>query len=99
LGHLGRFAARVPFAGMAPADGLVLAGGAWALAALGNAYVFYLYGGGTVRVDLRAASGPLQAEWYDPRDGSSRPLPAAAGGEVETFIAPSREDWIIYIHK
>ncbi len=99
LGKLGRLAARVPFPGMAPADGLVLEGNAWTLAAPGSAYLFYLYDGGTVRVDLRAASGPLQAEWYDPRDGSSHPLPAAAGGGVRTFIAPSREDWVIYIHK
>ncbi|HEY4590925.1 MAG TPA: DUF5060 domain-containing protein [Thermoanaerobaculia bacterium] len=95
LGPLGRFAARVPFAEMAPADGLVLGGSAWALAAPGSAYVFYLYGGGTVRVDLRSASGPLQAEWYDPRDGSSHPLPAVAGGRVETFTAPSQEDWVL----
>ena len=99
LGHLGRFAARVPFAEMAPADGLVLGGSAWALAAPGSAYVFYLYGGGTVRVDLRAASGPLQAEWYDPRDGGSRPLPAAEGGGVETFTAPSQDDWALYLHR
>jgi hypothetical protein len=99
LGNLGRFVARVPFAEMEPADGLVLGGGAWALAAPGSAYVFYLYGGGSVRVDLRAASGPLQAEWYDPRDGSSRPLPAAAGGGVKELIAPSPEDWVLYIHR
>ncbi|HET9211523.1 MAG TPA: putative collagen-binding domain-containing protein, partial [Thermoanaerobaculia bacterium] len=70
-----------------------------ALAAPGSAYVFYLYGGGTVRVDLREASGPLQAEWYDPRDGSSRPLPAASGGKVETFNAPSTDDRVLYLHK
>ena len=99
LGNLGRFAARVPFAGMEPADGLVLGGSAWALAAPGSAYVFYLYSGGTIRVDLRAAAGPLQAEWYDPRDGSSRPLPAVAGGGVETFIASSQDDWVLHLHK
>ncbi|MFL6235589.1 MAG: DUF5060 domain-containing protein [Thermoanaerobaculia bacterium] len=99
LGHLGRFAARVPFAAMEPADALVLGGGAWALAAPGSAYVFYLYGGGTVRVDLRGASGPLQAEWYDPRDGGSRPLPSVAGGEVRTFTVPSPEDWVLYLHR
>ncbi|HEY4565605.1 MAG TPA: putative collagen-binding domain-containing protein, partial [Thermoanaerobaculia bacterium] len=96
----GRFAARVPFAEMAPADGLVLGGNAWALAAPGSAYVFFLYGGGTVRVDLRAASGPLQAEWYDPRDGSSHLLPVVVVGEgVESFTAPSQEDWVLYLHR
>jgi hypothetical protein len=95
LGPLGRFAARVPFAAMAPADGLVLGGSAWALAAPGSAYIFYLPSGGTVRVDLRPASGTLQAEWYDPRDGSSHPLPSLAGGQVETFTAPSQEDWVL----
>jgi Domain of unknown function (DUF5060)/Putative collagen-binding domain of a collagenase len=99
LSHLGAFAARVPFAAMEPADALVLGGSAYALVDPGRAYVFYLYDGGTMRVDLRAASGPLQAEWYDPRDGSSRPLPAAQGGRVKTFLAPSLEDWVLYIHK
>lgn len=99
LSPLGRFAARVPFAEMAPADGLVLEGNAWALAAPGSAYVLYLHSGGAVRVDLRAASGSLQAEWYDPRDGSSHPLPAVAGGGVETFTAPSQEDWVLYLHR
>jgi hypothetical protein len=99
LANLARFAARVPFANMAPADGLVLGGNAWVLAAPGSEYVIYLYGGGAVRVDLRAASGPLQAEWYDPRDGSSRPLPATVGGRVETFRASSQDDWVLYIHK
>jgi hypothetical protein len=99
LDNLGRFAARVPFAGMEPADGLVLGGGAWGLAAPGSAYLFYLYGGGTVQVDLRAASGPLQAEWYDPRGGGSRPLPTLEGGRVKELVAPSQEDWVLYIHK
>jgi Domain of unknown function (DUF5060)/Putative collagen-binding domain of a collagenase len=99
LANLGRFAARIPFAGMAPADGLALGGNAWVLAAPGSEYLVYLYGGGTVRLDLRAASSPLQAEWYDPRDGSSRPLPATVGGRVETFRASSQDDWVLYIHK
>jgi hypothetical protein len=99
LANLGRFAARVPFASMDPADGLVLAGKAYALADPRRAYVFYLYDGGTVRVNLRGASGALRVEWYDPRDGSSHPRPNASGGKVEAFAAPSREDWVLYIHK
>lgn len=99
LGHLARFAARVPFARMAPEDGLVLAGNAWALADRGSAYVFQLWDGGTVRIDLRRASGPFTVEWFDPRDGSFRPVPSAHGGRVKTFTAPTRDDWILYIHK
>jgi hypothetical protein len=99
LSPLGRFAARVPFAEMEPADGLVLEGNAWALAARGSAYVFDLHEGGTVRVDLRTASGPLQVEWYDPRDGGSRPLPIVAEGGMETFTAPSQDDWVLYLHR
>ena len=99
LAHLARFAARVPFARMAPEDDLVLAGNAYALADPENAYVFQLWDGGTVRIDLRRASGPFTVEWFDPREGSFRPVPSAHGGRVKTFTAPTRDDWILYIHK
>ncbi|MEO6192082.1 MAG: DUF5060 domain-containing protein [Thermoanaerobaculia bacterium] len=99
LGNLGKLAARVPFASMVPAAPLVLSGNAYALAEPKHAYVFYLYNGGTVRVNLRGAPGPLRVEWYDPRAGTFHPRPPAVGGKVKAFAAPSREDWVLYIHK
>jgi hypothetical protein len=99
LAHLGELAALVPFAALAPDDALVLSGNAYALAARGQAYVVYLYDGGTVRVDLRAGSGTFAVEWFDPRDGSRHPVPPARGGRIKAFAAPSPGDWVLYLHK
>ncbi len=96
---LGELAARVPFATLAPDDPLVLSANAYALAARGQCYVFYLYDGGTARIDLRAGSGPFAVEWFDPRDGSRHPAPPARGGRIKAFAAPSPGDWVLYLHK
>jgi hypothetical protein len=98
LEHLVAFVSRVDFARMEPADTLVSVGRAYALAERGRAYVFYLYDGGTVRVDLRGAAGNFKAEWYNPRNGRFRPAPAVAGGKTRVFKAPSVEDWVLYVH-
>jgi hypothetical protein len=99
LKHLAAFAARVTFDRMEPADGLVASRNGWALAAKGSAYVIYLTEGDRVGVNLRGAPGSYKAEWFDPRDGSSRPAPSVQGGRVRAFTAPSADDWVLYIHK
>lgn len=99
LKHLADFAARVPFDRMEPADGLVAWGNGWALAAKRSAYVVYLTEGDRVGVNLRGAPGSYKVEWFDPRDGSSRPASPVQGGRVRAFTAPSADDWVLYIHK
>jgi hypothetical protein len=99
LAQLARFASRVPFWKMAPADNLILSRNAYALAAPGKAYVVQVWDGGTIRVDLRSGSGPFTVEWFDPRNGSSRAAPSVQGGRVRTLNAPTPEDWILYIYK
>jgi hypothetical protein len=99
LKPLSQFAARVPFQRMGPLDSLVTAGSAYALAQPGQAYVLYLYSGGTVTVDLRSATGTLVVEWYDPRTGTTKTAPATTGGGTRTFTAPGAEDWVLYLHK
>jgi hypothetical protein len=99
LAQLARFASRAPFWKMAPADSLVLSGNAYALADPGKAYVFQVWDGGSVRIDLRSGSGRFTVEWLDPRNGSSRTAPSVQGGRAKTFTAPTLEDWILYIYK
>jgi hypothetical protein len=99
LQHLSRFAALVDFELMSPADSLVVSGGAYGLAESNRAYVFYLFGGGTVTVNLSAATGTFVAEWYDPRTGAFRAAPAATGGGQRTFTAPATGDWVLYLHR
>lgn len=99
LQHLSRFASLVDFELMSPADSLVVSGGAYGLAEANRAYVFYLFSGGTVSVNLSGATGTFVAEWYDPRTGAFRAAPAAAGGGNRSFTAPASGDWVLYLHR
>ncbi|HEX7183629.1 MAG TPA: DUF5060 domain-containing protein [Thermoanaerobaculia bacterium] len=99
LQHLSRFAALVDFERMSPADGLVTSGGAYGLAESNRAYVFYLFNGGSVTVNLSAATGTFIAEWYDPRTGAFRAAPSALGGGSRSFTAPASGDWVLYLHR
>jgi hypothetical protein len=99
LAQLATFVSRVRFERMDPADSLILSGNAWCLAEKGVAYVVYAHSGGTVRVDLAAATGTFVAEWYNPRDGSSTAALAATGGGVRSYTAPTADDWVLYLHK
>ena len=101
LPPLVQFIQRVRFERMNPDNALVLAGTAWALAERGNAYVFYLPYGGTVKVDLHDATGvgTFTAEWYDPRTGAASAAGVAAGGTTPSFTAPAAGDWTLYLHR
>lgn len=99
LKYLVSFTQAVPFQNMDPDPALVLSGGAYALAQKGSAYVFYLPGGGTAKVDLRGASGTFTVQWYDPRTGAWKAAPAAAGGTTPSYTAPASGDWVLYIRK
>jgi hypothetical protein len=95
LRPLSEFLATVPFERLAPADGLVLSGAAWALADPGRTYVVYLHGGGTVSVDLGGASGSFAVSWFDPRTGAFQDAPSVTGGGARTFTAPGAGDWTL----
>jgi len=95
LRPLAEFIVTVPFERLTPADSLVLSGGAWGLAETGQTYVFYLYGGGTVTVDLGGASGTFGAAWFDPRTGAFQTASSVAGGGAQTFTAPGTGDWTL----
>ncbi|HJX29262.1 MAG TPA: DUF5060 domain-containing protein [Thermoanaerobaculia bacterium] len=99
LQHLSKFAALVDFEKMSPSDSLVRSGGAYGLAEANRAYVFYLFTGGAVTVDLSAATGTFIAEWYDPRTGAFRAAPATTGGGTRSFTAPASGDWVLYLHR
>jgi hypothetical protein len=99
LKYLVSFTQAVPFQLMDPDQTLVLSGGAYALAQKGSAYVFYLHSGGTAKVDLRGATGPFTAQWYDPRTGAWKAAPAAAGGSTPTYTVPASGDWVLYLHQ
>lgn len=99
LKHLVTFTRQVPWQLMDPANALVKSGAAYGLAKPGSNYVFYLYNGGTVSVDLTKAIGTLTVQWYDPRTGAFKAAPSVSGGAARTFKAPASGDWVLYIRK
>jgi len=77
-----------------------LFGGKQGLANPGNEYITYLQTGGTVTVDLSAASGTLDVSWYNPRTGVFTGQTTTTGGSSQQFTAPpDGNDWVLYIAK
>lgn len=97
LQHLADFVATIPFETLSPSDSLVQSGEGYCLASPGARYVVYLPHGGSVALDLTAASGSLQVAWYDPRAGSTSPGSGVTGGSVQTLQAPDANDWVLSV--
>ncbi len=97
LAHLSSFANSVPFERMEPSDHLVTSGNAYCLAEPGHHYIAYLYNGGSVDLNLGAASGTLDVSWFDPRTGASTPAGTVSGGSSQSFSPPSGEDWVLQV--
>ena len=96
-GHCARFfnISGVNFSNMKPQGTLSSTG--ICLTQVGVNYVVYAPNAGTFTVDLTAASGTLNAEWYNPRTGEFTSAGTVAGGGTPSFTAPDSNDWILYI--
>jgi hypothetical protein len=97
LEWLAKFAAAVPFYKLEPADALVLAGEAYALAEPGYHYVVYLYRAGPVTLDLRGAAGSFEAQWFDPLTGLWSPAGTIAAGGTPTFTPSGGDDKALWL--
>lgn len=87
----------IQFWNMSPCDNLVTSGTAYCLANIGQEYVIYLPDGGSVTVDLSDATGTLDVEWYDPKDGTYYAEGTVTGGGSETFTPPFSGDAVLHI--
>lgn len=97
LSNIHNFIERVEFWKMTPSDHLVTSGIAYCFANPGNEYVVYLPAGGSVTVNLSDASGTLNVEWYDPKDGTYYDEGTVTGGGSESFIPPFSGDAVLHI--
>ncbi len=83
-----------------PAD--QLAASDWCLAYPGKLYVVFLPRGGEATLDLTAAPGTYEVEWFDPRTGDRFPAEAIQGGTgVSLGTAPDlpHEDWALTVKR
>ena len=74
-----------------------LATSRYCLAVLGEQYLVYLPEGGTVTVDLSAASGDLLVEWFSPATGEVTRAEAVTGGARRQFAAPFGGDAVLLV--
>jgi len=97
LGHVVTLAKKMNLSAMTPGDDL--ASSRYCLANPGQEYLIYLPEGGTVKVDLAAASGPLELEWVHPVDGTGRPAGTVAGGGWRVMKVPFAGDAVLHLRK
>ena len=75
----------------------------YVLATRGKKYAFiYIYTGRTITVNPAALGArQIQASWYSPRDGSSRPIGLFPGTGVQRFVPPGDprpgNDWVLVL--
>jgi hypothetical protein len=86
LGYTREYADRVDLAAMVPRGDL--ASTEYCLAAPGLAYLVYLPNGGSVSVNLRAATGPVSVEWFSPSTGETIDAGTIEGGASTEFTSP-----------
>lgn len=90
LGYARRYADRLPLRSAVPHGELCATG--YCLAAPGQAYLVYSPQPGAFTVDLRAAEGLLQLEWFDPGQGQVVAQEVVQGGAVVTLASPIARD-------
>jgi hypothetical protein len=95
LGHAQRNARRITLAEMTPSE--TLASSKYCLANPGVEYLIYLPIAEPVEVDLSAARGSVQVEWFNPRTGKSAAASAVSGGERHSFQPPFAGDAVLYL--
>ena len=87
----------LPFCEMAPMNGRVLSGSAYAAGRPEDLLVAYLPVGGSIQLDLRPASGLLHVTWFDPGTGNTSALFSISGGTLQTFTSPFPGDSVLTI--
>jgi hypothetical protein len=95
MGDTRRFAERVDLVRMVPRGDLASSG--YCLANSGVEYLVYLPGEGTVSVDLSAASGSLDLEWFDVESGETVEVGRASGGSNQEFASPVGGEAALYL--
>ena len=100
LGYTRRYADRMNLAAMIPHGELASTGYCLANpAAQAAEYLVYLPAGGKVTVDLAAAVGPLNVEWFNPATGVAAADGATPGGNKQEFTAPFNGDAVLYLYQ
>lgn len=97
LGYTRRFALRMNLNACVPRGDLCTS--TYCLADPGREYLCFFPSGGYEGVDLRAASGALAAEWFNPATGETAIGGEIAGGRRHALAAPFPGASVLYLRK
>lgn len=97
MGHTRRFAERMNLAEVSPQGSLSSTG--YCLANPGKEYLVYAPQGGEIKLDISAAKGRFEVEWFDPKTGKIVDGGTVEGGQSRIFKAPFPGDAVLYIYK
>lgn len=99
MGYILSYADRMNLAAMVPRNDLASTGYCLANAvSTGAEYLVYLPQGGTIQVNLSAASGELLVEWLNPATGAVQAGSPVMGGGARSFTPPFSGDAVLYVY-
>ena len=102
MGYTRRYAERVDLVAMSPRPDLCSS--AFCLVKPGFEYLVYVFSSPeqprrSVKVDLSAATGDLDVEWFNLAEGKTMATEKTSGGASLDFTAPFESDAVLYISK
>jgi hypothetical protein len=95
MGYALKYSQLVNLSSMSPSSELCSSG--YCLINPGREYLVYLPAGGTVRVDLSAASGSFVATWFSPLTGRTTSGGTVSAGIPILFTSPISGDAVLYL--
>ncbi|MCC6391206.1 MAG: hypothetical protein IT167_11440 [Bryobacterales bacterium] len=95
MGDTLRYAGKMDLAAMTPRN--ELASSRYCLANPGKEYLVYLPEGGEVSLDLAAAAGELEVEWFNPRTSAVIKGAGVRGGARRSLRAPFGGDAVLHL--
>src|SRR5215468_4127379 len=95
MGYTLKYSQLVDLSAMSPSNESCSSG--YCLINPGREYLVYLPGGGTVRVDLSAASGNFVASWFSPLTGQTTSGGTVSAGIPILFTSPINGDAVLYL--
>src|SRR5262249_39805212 len=95
MGYTLKYSQLVDLSSMSPSSELCSTG--YCLINPGREYLVYLPTGGTVRVDLSAASGSFIASWFSPTTGQTTSGGTVSAGIPILFTSPISGDAVLYL--
>jgi len=94
LGYSRKYAERINLAAMVPRVDLASSG--YCLAHPGVAYLAYLPQGGSISIDLYAAKGTMNVEWFSPSTGEVLQAGKIEGGARKELISPFTQRFTLH---